>query len=273
MFLYPISDMHIDLNPKLFLEKNIEKTFGFLRDYRDVVICACGDIAERTLGIKYFEKLLELQPDLQIVYIPGNHEFYGSNIDEMYEDLHTLGALTHRNLHVLDGKYITHAIIGNCLFTGATLWTDYHNGSPIVMNEIQRLFNDYIRIYSGTPFKPITTNRIMQEHFIHKKNILRHLKKYKDVKYKIVMTHHQPYFPSCVVGADAFAFYTDMLTSLKELDTKELPDFWFSGHTHASTYLPQIINNKEVIFASNQLGYKSEYGVTGYNENCIFELT
>ena len=60
--------------------------------------------------------------------------------------------------------------------------------------------------------------------------------------------------------------------AINRCDEGMLPDYWFSGHTHTSTYRPMTINNKEVIFASNQFGYYFETGKTGYSKNCIFEI-
>ena len=82
----------------------------------DVVVLA-GDIHEGRAGIAWARKYFRDRP---IVYVPGNHEYYGRDLDELRNGLRESGR-TH-NVHVLDGDEVT---IGGVRFLGATLWTDF----------------------------------------------------------------------------------------------------------------------------------------------------
>ena len=82
----------------------------------DVVVLA-GDIGEGRSGIAWARKYFPARP---IVYVPGNHEYYGRDLDELREGLRASGR-TH-DVHVLDADEI---VIDGVRFCGATLWTDF----------------------------------------------------------------------------------------------------------------------------------------------------
>ena len=84
------------------------------RNDADVVVLA-GDIArprEAALWALGFDK--------PVLYVLGNHEFYGSSIDGAAAELKRLCAGTH--IHVLDNDEI---VIDGVRFLGTTLWTDF----------------------------------------------------------------------------------------------------------------------------------------------------
>ncbi len=82
----------------------------------DVVVQA-GDIHEGRAGIAWARKYFRDRP---ICYVPGNHEYYGRDLDELRKGLRE-SALTH-GVHLLDGDEV---IIDGVRFLGATLWTDF----------------------------------------------------------------------------------------------------------------------------------------------------
>ena len=82
----------------------------------DVIVLA-GDIHSGTRGIEWARRQFPLVP---IVYVPGNHEFYGRDIQETLSDLQKAGRRF--GVDVLHGRG---AAIGGVRFLGATLWTDF----------------------------------------------------------------------------------------------------------------------------------------------------
>ena len=275
MKLFPISDLHIEIHLQLCTYTNMINNFGFLNTLatnEKLVICACGDIGTGTLGVNYFQRLLEYlnNPNIEVVYILGNHEFYNYSLDIIYTDMASLQDLVSPKIHILDGRYNKYCIIDDKVFIGATLWTDFNNSDDIA-NYVAKHMNDYKRIRSGYNFNMLTTNRVLEEHRTQRKQIFRLLEKYKGQK-KVVLTHHQPYLDYNVSDTLTYGFCVDLLPAINRCDEGMLPDYWFSGHTHTSTYRPMTINSKEVIFASNQFGYYFETGKTGYSKNCIFEI-
>jgi len=75
----------------------------------------------------------------EVVYIAGNHEHYHGTYDETHNILKTQLA-KHTNIHVLDREHIT---IGDTLFFGGTLWTDFNNEDPSTMRSIREMMNDF----------------------------------------------------------------------------------------------------------------------------------
>ena len=81
----------------------------------DVVILA-GDIHQHTVGLHWAR---ETFARAEIIYVAGNHEYYGASLgllDELRSVAGTLG------IHLLEQS---EAVIGGVRFLGATLWTDH----------------------------------------------------------------------------------------------------------------------------------------------------
>src|SRR5688572_8569257 len=84
------------------------------RNDADVVVLA-GDIARPREAAAW-----ALGFDKPVLYVLGNHEFYGGSIDGTASELKRLCAGSH--VHVLDDNEI---VIGGVRFLGSTLWTDF----------------------------------------------------------------------------------------------------------------------------------------------------
>lgn len=270
MLIFPISDLHLGMNSKLTNIPLAGEFFSFLPEDEKVVICFCGDVDDRLRGLFWLTNLIKVLPDnVEIVYTPGNHEFYGANIDILCYDMAQLAAPINR-LHVLDGMYVFKHTIDNVDFIGATLWTDFNKQSPAIMNAVQRGMNDYNYIRSSNEYTRITTNRILNEHGVQCKEIFKLLNRDGD-NTRIVMTHHQPIEIQGGHASDAlsYGYYSDLTEKLNAC--AHPPKYWFSGHTHNSHYKKMKFTNGETEFVSNQYGYPME-NTTGFSKNCIFKL-
>jgi predicted phosphodiesterase len=82
----------------------------------DIVVLA-GDIHSGTRGVEWARRQFPVTP---ILYVPGNHEFYGRDIEETLSDLQKAGRRF--GVDVLHGRGVT---IGGARFLGAPLWTDF----------------------------------------------------------------------------------------------------------------------------------------------------
>lgn len=82
----------------------------------DVIVLA-GDIHSGARGIEWARRQFPLTP---VFYVPGNHEFYGWDIQETLPRLQQAGRRF--GVDVLQGRGV---IIGGVRFLGATLWTDF----------------------------------------------------------------------------------------------------------------------------------------------------
>src|SRR5579872_7433560 len=82
----------------------------------DIIILA-GDIHSGVRGVEWARLQFPLIP---ILYVPGNHEFYGRDLQETLSDLQKAGRRF--GVDVLCGRGV---VIGGLRFLGTTLWTDY----------------------------------------------------------------------------------------------------------------------------------------------------
>src|SRR5690606_25171221 len=109
------------------------------RNDADVVILA-GDITRPREAAAW-----ALGFDRPVLYVPGNHEFYGGSIEGTIGELQRLCAGTH--VHVLDDAEI---VIDGVRFLGSTLWTDFRlfddERRAASKAEAQRLMRDFSRI-------------------------------------------------------------------------------------------------------------------------------
>ena len=116
----------------------------------DVVVLA-GDIARPRESIAWARAL-----GRPVVYVAGNHEFYGSSFGATLDALRGLAAGS--DVHVLDDQAL---VVDGVRFLGTTLWTDfalYGRGDlrAAAYVEAVRTLRDFSRIVhdDGTPFTP-----------------------------------------------------------------------------------------------------------------------
>ena len=109
------------------------------RNAADVVILA-GDIARPERGAEF-----ALGFDKPVLYVPGNHEFYGSSFRATVAELKARCAGSH--VHVLDDDEI---VIDGVRFLGSTLWTDFMlfgtEGRAMAVDAAQAFMRDFSRI-------------------------------------------------------------------------------------------------------------------------------
>lgn len=179
MKIHVLSDLHLE-----FAAFNPEPT-----DANTVVLA--GDINVRSSGI---ESARETFPDQEIIYVAGNHEFYGSQRLELILKLQEQCALY--EVHFLDNRAIQLQTDNDekpVRFLGATLWTDFLlfgdelREKCIMYGEMH--LNDFRRIGDGRiDFSPQKSIQL------HKQSLF-FLKGELDVPFDgetVVITHHLP---------------------------------------------------------------------------------
>lgn len=85
----------------------------------DVIVLA-GDIASAKHTTR-FEKLLIETMGKPTIVLYGNHEFYGSRIEDVKKEREAI-CKRYPNVHVLDNSSV---LIKGVLFVGTTLWSDF----------------------------------------------------------------------------------------------------------------------------------------------------
>ena len=288
--LFPISDLHgnfIDVNRDAgnspFNMRKMKSVWSpTLRTGDDTILFACGDIGERMQGVMWCERMLQVFPTLNICYCPGNHEFYGSNIDLLLHDMHIADATSCDRLHILDGYYKCHTVVSDqmgrplCTVVGGTLWTNFNDKpedgeeNPVdrIMDIAKRNMNDYKYIRSGNDSNSIKPTRILNMHYETRKEIFKQIERAdKDIPL-IGMSHHTPYMD---IPYDAlhYCYHVDMTEEFN--NASRVPTYWFSGHTHQSKTHKESYTAGTVEFVSNQIGYPHQFS-TGFSMNCILEV-
>lgn len=145
MRLHILSDLHLDFAPF-----RPEERFPLAID-ADVVVLA-GDLCDGPQGAIWAKKAFADKP---VIYVAGNHEFYGSTVPDTLLRIREETAGT--NVHFLDNEEI---ILGGVRFLGATLWTDFdvegEAWRDIAMQYAKNSMGDYrlIRSAESQAFTP-----------------------------------------------------------------------------------------------------------------------
>ncbi len=229
-------------------------------DGADVVVLA-GDIGVRTHGLAWARAAFPTRP---VVYVPGNHEFYGSATPHLVAKLKRLAAGT--NVHVLDEDAV---VIGGVRFLGATLWTDFKLFGAAHRNdhgEVARSrMTDFRRIRVSPAFSRMTPRASSGLHARARAWLAARL----DTPYDgptVVVTHHAPgllSIPPRLREDPLCAAYASDLSSL--LDGRA--SLWVHGHTHFA--VDEVVGGTRVV--SNQRGYSDE-PAEGFRETCIVDV-
>ncbi len=227
------------------------------RSAADVVVLA-GDIARPKDAVKWARGF-----DQPVLFVPGNHEFYGGSIDGTLAELRDLCHGT--NVTLLDRDEI---VIDGVRFLGTTLWTDFRlQGEGEARDEAMRLAQSLIRDFSrirrsaAAPdlFSPADSAELFDAQAAWLEDRLAQVHRGPTV----VITHHapsprsiHPRFAGSPVNA---AFVSD---ASRLLDGRRV-GLWIHGHTHDS--FDRAERGTRVL--CNPRGYSKD----GVNENTSFD--
>lgn len=193
----------------------------------DLVVLA-GDIHQGSAGLRWARRNF---PDVPIVYVPGNHEYYGHDWNVLPGQLAQVAGelgirLLDRGELVLDGVRIL----------GCTLWTDYDlfgaQRREEAMAAAARTLFDYRQIrQDGAPITPAQT---VERHRIDRAWLEARLAEAPAGRWQrtVVVTHMVPTFRSTAMRfqkqllSAGFASHLDGLLAMAAV--------WIHGHTHDS---------------------------------------
>jgi len=240
------SDVHLEFGD-LILKNN---------DNADVLLLA-GDICvAKELSFtdsRYYDRFHDFfarcaSEFKDVIYIAGNHEHYHGTYDETHNILRTQLA-KHTNMHILDREHIT---IGDTLFFGGTLWTDFNNEDRSTMRVIREMMNDFRIITAPGGAKSswkdfegnlhyrnakLTPENVLVDHkdFLDNLNRLLLAKRIMNGLAKVVVVgHHSPsklstkpqYEEDWEINGGYSSDLTDFI-----MDHSEIA-LWVHGHTH-----------------------------------------
>ena len=190
----------------------------------DVIVLA-GDIDKGARSIAWARLAW---PDKKIVFVPGNHEYYGSEINYENEQMAKAGEIY--EVHVLNPGEV---IIDGVRFLGATLWTDFRLFGEAeiawAMLEGMNYLSDFnVIYYDERTFSPSDAVKLHERDVKFLSSQL--CKKYDGQT--VVVTHHLPSMHSVAniykknMLSACFASNLDTLMGHNQL--------WIHGHTHDS---------------------------------------
>jgi Icc-related predicted phosphoesterase len=254
--LWPISDLHL-AKGEGWIAGNIPEA--------DVAMVA-GDVCEGVVDAVTWLSA-HIRPHMKVVFVPGNHEYYGGVHDDAL--LRGKEAAAKADIHLLDGNAV---VIRDIKFIGATLWTDYGLFGEAfrwaVMQTARNGLNDHRRIaWSKQPWQRFRPQEAMALHHKALLAVESHLVQRHDGP-TIVVTHHAPH-----TLAVRERFGSDLLagaygSDLSELIARTGPDLWVHGHTHVA--MDYRIARTRIL--SNPRGYRHERHRTGFDPSLVVEV-
>lgn len=252
MKLYVVSDLHLEFGQFQPPES---------ADAADVIVLP-GDIWKKDHGIHWARATW---PNHPIIYLAGNHEFYGSQRQEVLTRLRTAAEET--GVHFLEKDEV---VIDGVRFLGCTLWTNFmlygESNRKLSMAHCTEYISDFRVIHEGPAhFSTVDSIRLFNESAAW-------LERKLDEDFDgptVVVTHHLPSTKSVAtrwqgdLGSAAFASNLDHLLGRSAL--------WIHGHTHDS--FDYVAKGTRVI--CNPRGYCRADGAhenASFNPGLIIEL-
>lgn len=223
----------------------------------DVVIIA-GDVARPDEAIAWASRLRK-----PVLYVPGNHEFYGGSITGTRRALAERAVGT--NVRLLDESEI---IVGGVRFIGTTLWTDFllfgHGARrEEAMAAGQKYMRDFTRIRnaddSPSPFTPADAAALFDEQS-------RWLEARLATRFggpTVVITHHAPSPKSIHRRFADSPLNACFVSDAEYLLDGSRAELWIHGHTHDT--FDYVVGGTRVV--CNPRGYAPH----GVNENVLFD--
>lgn len=191
----------------------------------EVVILA-GDIHVGTAGMPWARASFG---SAEIIYVAGNHEYFGSDWGPMREALRATAR--EHGVHFLDADRVD---IGGVRFLGATLWTDFalYGRKPLqiarAMSVAGRVMMDYRLVRHG--LRQLTPMDTRDEHLAQVGWLQNQLSEPHPGP-TVVVTHHLPHRRSVHARYGGDVLNPCFASDLDAL-VREPVSLWVHGHTH-----------------------------------------
>lgn len=210
----------------------------------DVVILA-GDIDNGTRAIDWAERTF---PDQIVLYVPGNHEYYETEIEAADAALRERAQRSANVRFLLNDEFV----IEDIRFLGTTLWTDFElfgsERRAAAIAESLKYVTDFRLIDHGAG-RRLTPEDTVRFH----RDAVRFLSDRLEAPFDgatVVITHHGPHprsvHPRWANTLSSGAFVSDLTPLLGR------PKLWVHGHTHDG--FDYEVDGTRVV--ANPMGYR-----------------
>ena len=227
---------------------------------KKTVLIVAGDLATARRAGRIVTFMSMVVPRfMHVIYVLGNHEHYGSVIDESEKIIRD--ALESNGIDMskmtIAGNNVATVEIKGITFHATTMWTDYDHGNPMTAMTIERYITDHRTILNsrGGVFRP---NEGAYLHSKIRQQLIDKLSEKNDNSKTIVVTHHMPSYstidPMYRQSEPAITLNAAFAAHMDDVIEKYQPAYWFFGHTHTK-YVGQIGSTQ---LRCNPLGYPNE---------------
>lgn len=219
----------------------------------DLVILA-GDIDTRARGVKWANETFSCP----VIYVCGNHEYYGGHIDRTLKKMRDAAA---PHVHILENDVFVWRQIR---FVGTTGWTDFTSSGDVVAASriAAECMNDFRVIRADASYRRLRTDDVASRNRAAREWLTQELDKPFQGE-TVVVTHHAP--TAHVVG-DKHDGHLNAAYANHWPELIEKADLWVFGHTHRAVDVE--LTGCRVI--SNPRGYPGEE--TGFEADFEIEI-
>lgn len=212
-----ISDVHLSVNPIPFPHVDA-----------DVLVLA-GDISRPERAMAWAKGSA-----LPTLYVCGNHEFYGSDLVTVYDELKREAVGT--NVTVLERNEWFH---NGVRFLGCTLWSDFRlmptkEARDEGIEQGMKFTRDYTHIRLAPDFPALFTPAVSQMVFLQSVDWLEYSFSKPHDGPTVVVTHFAPSRKSISPKFEGSPVNSCFVSDLEPQILRWQPDLWLHGHTHDS---------------------------------------
>ncbi len=246
---------------RIHILSDIHNEFRELAGYgaeADVTVLA-GDI---DLGEKGFAWARASFTGRPVVYVAGNHEYYGHAMPALTKKL-----LKQKNRGTVNFLECTEVTIQGIRFLGCTLWSDFDIAGDKTgsMQASQERMNDYQKIRISPRFRRLKPDDTALRNAASREWLRTEVG--KDPSRTVVVTHHAPSVkslnPEFSFDPVSGAYASDLEGFIAETQ----PALWIHGHTHYC--VDYAIGKTRIV--SNQRGYP-HMPVSGFDPGLVVEV-
>jgi Icc-related predicted phosphoesterase len=252
-----MSDLHLE-----FGSMKVENKEG-----GDVLILS-GDIGlgHKIEEYEYFFKECSEQWK-NVIYVPGNHEFYHGDIDETDDKIRDYIESNYDNIAYLNMDTID---IDEVKFIGTVLWTSMNDDDFFVKEIIERKMNDFLIIKNKKAKNRFLPNDSVTSFKMSLDFIEREYENSKDNHKIVVCTHHAPsmqsihqkYRREMIMN---YAYASNLESFIIERSKIVL---WTHGHVHDN--FDYNVGNTRVV--CNPRGYHGREVNKTFDKNLMLEI-